>query len=183
MRFKIALLVTAMAGMALSGCATGVVENPLTTRLSGDDPDTQIEFLHDLADRKLTSNDEAFHALLMFADGKSPASYDARVAMLKQEGLVSQGFDEPANHAVRRGTVAVILCHALKVRGGVSMMIFGVRERYAVRELVDLEVFPTSSPDQTFSGTEFVGILGKAEDYQRGGGGDKTPNGVQGDPK
>ena len=39
--------------------------------------------------------------------------------------------------------------------------------RYAVRELQFMELYPPSSPTQTFSGTEFLGIIGKLEDYQR----------------
>ena len=34
--------------------------------------------------------------------------------------------------------------------------------------MVFLDLFPPSSPNQTFSGTEFLGIMGKLEDYQRG---------------
>jgi hypothetical protein len=29
-------------------------------------------------------------------------------------------------------------------------------------------LYPPSSPNQTFSGSEFVGIIGRIEDYQRG---------------
>jgi hypothetical protein len=34
--------------------------------------------------------------------------------------------------------------------------------------MVYLNLFPPSSPEQTFSGSEFVGIIGRAEDYQLG---------------
>jgi hypothetical protein len=40
--------------------------------------------------------------------------------------------------------------------------------RYATRELMYLDLYPPSSPQQTFSGTEFLGIIGRIEDYQRG---------------
>ena len=33
--------------------------------------------------------------------------------------------------------------------------------------MVFLGIYPPSSPNQTFSGTEYLGIIGKAEDYQR----------------
>jgi hypothetical protein len=36
-----------------------------------------------------------------------------------------------------------------------------------VRELQYVGVYPASSPQQTFSGPEFIGIIGRAEDYQR----------------
>jgi hypothetical protein len=31
-----------------------------------------------------------------------------------------------------------------------------------------LNVYPPSTPNQSFSGNEFVGIIGRVEDYQRG---------------
>jgi len=48
------------------------------------------------------------------------------------------------------------------------MRVFGPSPRYAVRELTYQAVFPPSSPQQTFSGAEFVGIIGRIEDYERG---------------
>jgi hypothetical protein len=47
------------------------------------------------------------------------------------------------------------------------MRLFGPHDRYAVRELQYAGVYPPSSPQQTFSGQEFLGIIGRAEDYQR----------------
>ena len=54
------------------------------------------------------------------------------------------------------------------------MRLFGMHPRYAVRELEYASVFPPSSPQQTLSGAEFLGIIGRAEDYQRGQGVDDT---------
>ena len=47
------------------------------------------------------------------------------------------------------------------------MRLFGPSPRYAVRELQYMNLFPQSSPQQTFSGQELLGIIGRAEDYQR----------------
>jgi hypothetical protein len=47
------------------------------------------------------------------------------------------------------------------------MTLTGASARYATKELVFLGIFPPSSPNQTFSGTEYLGIIGKAEDHQR----------------
>jgi hypothetical protein len=51
--------------------------------------------------------------------------------------------------------------------------------RYAVRELQFMELYPPSSPNQTFSGTEFLGIIGKLEDYRREQRGLGRPAGQQ----
>ena len=143
------------------------MQDPLTRTAGGSDPEQQVEFWHQLADRPVTSNDEAFHGLLLFSDGQDPAEdYAGRVAVLKERGMLPANFDAPADRAIDRGTLAVALARALKIRGGLVMSLLGPSPRYAVRELQFMNVFPPSSPNQTFSGAEFLGIIGKAEEYQ-----------------
>ena len=77
-----------------------------------------------------------------------------------------KGFSAPADVAVERGTIAVALTKALNIKGGWAMHVFGNTPRYATRELQYLELYPVSSPNQTFTGAEFLGIMGKFEDAQ-----------------
>jgi hypothetical protein len=152
----------------IGGCQSAHVDKPLTATLGDSNPDTQLEFWHTLAEQPVTSNDDAFHGLLLFLDGTDPSSdYAGRLDALKSRKLLPAGFNEPANRAVDRGTLAVALSRALKIRGGLVMALTGPSPRYATKELVFLGIYPPSSPNQTFSGTEYLGIIGKAEDYQR----------------
>ena len=58
----------------------------------------------------MTSNDEAFHGLLIFTDGQDPASdYAGRVAALRKRGMLPADFNQPADQSVDRGTLAVAL--------------------------------------------------------------------------
>ena len=158
----------AVAALLLAGCQAARVDRPLTAELGASDDDTQLEFWHTLAQQQVTSNDDAFHGLLLFLDGTDPATdYAGRVAALKDRKLLSKGFNAPAEQAVDRGTLAVALSRVLNIRGGVVMALIGPTPRYATKELVFLGIYPPSSPNQTFSGTEYLGIIGKAEDYQR----------------
>src|SRR5688500_18051373 len=99
-----ALLVMAL----LCGCKSARVSEPLTQKLGGDDPDTQLEFWHQLSERPITCNDEAFHGLLLYIDGTDPnESYEQRVAALKARKMLPESFDQPANQAVHRGVLAM----------------------------------------------------------------------------
>jgi hypothetical protein len=170
MAHAIAGMIVVAVLIVLSGChaATQHVAQPLAPELSKSDPDAQVEFWHTLPDRKAVSNDEALHALLLFADGDDKsADYAGRVEALKQRRMLSGDFSGAAGEPVRRGTVAVALAQILSIRGGLTMHVFGPSSRYAVRELQYAGLFPPSSPQQTFSGAEFLGIIGRAEDYQR----------------
>jgi len=151
------------------GCQSPRPGNPLATELAGSDEDAQINYWHAMTTEAITTNDQAFHGLLLYADGKDQASdYGARVANLKSRKMLPKQFDEPATAGVRRGTLAVAIMRLLKERGGVTTTLLGPTPRYAVRELMFLNVYPPSTPNQSFSGNEFVGIIGRVEDYQRG---------------
>ena len=152
-------------------CAPTVVKDPLTpTVIKIEDPlSAELEFWHGLTTRPVVCNDDAFHGLLLFLDEKDPnLDYGARLKQLKDRKLVPAGFNQQANAAVSRGTVAYALLQALHIHGGWVLTVFGNSPRYALRELMDMNLFPRSSPEQTFSGGEFVGIIGRAEDYHDG---------------
>jgi hypothetical protein len=152
---------------SLGGCHAAWVDQPLTRKLGGDDPMTQLSFWHTLAERPVTCNDEAFHGLLLYLDNSDDSKdYPTRMKKLKSRGLLAADFDRPANEAISRGTLAVAIVKILKIKGGATMQVFGPTPRYATRELEFEGVYPTSSPNQTFSGTQFVGIIGALQDYQ-----------------
>jgi hypothetical protein len=153
--------------IVLPGCQSARVAQPLTAKLSGNDPDSQLEFWHTLANQRVTSNDEAFHGLLLYLDSKDDArDYAGRVATLKARKMLPPDFDAPGNEGVQRGPLGMAIIEVLHLKGGWVMHVFGNSPRYAVRELEFEGVFPRSSANQTFSGAEFLGIIGKMEDYQ-----------------
>ena len=165
---SVAALALCLLAVVAGGCQTARVERPLTGEFGGNDPESQLEFWHRLAEQPVTSNDDAFHGLLLFLGGEDPATdYAGRVQALKSRGLLPQNFNQPAEQAVDRGTLAVAIARTLDIRGGWAMRLFGPTPRYATRELVYLDLYPPSSPNQTFSGTEYLGIIGKMEDFQR----------------
>jgi len=150
------------------GCQSASVSSSVDSKFYGNDTNAQLGFWHELAERHVTSNDDAFHGILLYADNRDDSkNYDQRVATLKSRGLLAESFSEPANSAVTRGTLAVAIVKLVGIKGGWVMHVFGPTPRYAVKELAYDGIFPPSSPQQTFSGTEFVGIIGKIDDYQQ----------------
>lgn len=151
------------------GCAESRRGEPLAAALSGSDEESQVNFWLALADRDVVSNDEAFHALLLFVDGEDPAAdYTGRVAALKQRSMLPHSFNALADAPARRGALAIAFARVLEIRGGLLMRLTGgTASRYALRELVYRGVYPPSSENQTFSGAEFSGVIGRLEDFQR----------------
>jgi len=158
---------TCALAMLAAGCQTAHETHSVVAKFPGDDTDAQLSFWHELASHHLTSNDDAFHGILLDLDGHDKsANYAQRVTTLKSRGMLKASFDEPADTAIERGTMATIVVKVLGIHGGWAMHVFGDTQRYALRELVYLGIFPPSSPQQTFSGAEFVGVIGKIDDSQ-----------------
>jgi len=153
----------------LVGCASSRRGQTLTDDIRGSDEDSQVSYWLAVTDRPVVSNDEAFHGLMLFADGKDDAAeYDARVIAMKQRGMLPDSFRQPADAPARRGVLAVPIASILQIRGGLFMRLTaGESPRYALRELVYRGVYPPSSDNQTFTGIEFAGVVGKLEDFQR----------------
>jgi hypothetical protein len=155
--------------LLLVGCHSAHVAEPLTQKFGGNAPEAQMDFWHALGERPVTCNDEAFHGLLLYVDGQDPANdYAGRVDLLKSRRMLPQHFDKPAEEAVQRGVLAAAIARALNIKGGLTMHLLGPLPRYATRELMYAGIYPPSSARQTFSGAEFLGIMGKVEDWQRG---------------
>ncbi len=171
MRSDRTIRILSLVGLAIliGGCASTHVPDSVMPRLAGNEPAQQMDYWHEMAVKPLASNDEAFHGLLLYLDGKDDAAdYDARVAELRSRGLLPRGFNQPADNALERGTLAVALVKTLHLSGGVSMHIFGATPRYAIRELEARQIYPESSDNQIFSGAEFVGVIGRVQDYIAG---------------
>jgi len=154
-----------------AGCAPTLVKDPVSPTVANikDPASAQLKFWHDLPSRRLVCNDDAFHGLLLFFEQKDTnTSYADRLAELKSKKLIPPGFNGAADEAVSRGTVAYAVVQELHIRGGLMLTVLGPTPRYALRELMDLNLFPRSSPEQTLSGSDFVGTLGRIEDYQDG---------------
>ena len=161
-------LVMLAIAFALGGCQSTRVSSSLLPEYGGNSDEAHMNFWHNLAEKRLTSNDEAFHALLLFAQGEDHArTYNGRVMDMKAAGYLPADFDGTELQPVTRGTVAYALVNILDIEGGVTMRLFGPSQRYATRELRYRGLLPESSQNQTFSGGEFVGVIGRAEDFQR----------------
>ncbi len=168
MKNFLTLVVLMFAAAAFAGCQSTPVAAPLTEKQAADDGAAQMEFWHTLANRPITSNDEAFHAMLLFIDGKDSApDYAHRVDFLKMRGILPASFNQPGEVAVRRGIFAVAIVKGLDIGGGVVMHALGPSPRYSLRELQYNGLFPESSENQSFSGSDFVAIIGRMEDLEK----------------
>lgn len=161
------LTAAALCLAALGGCARTIVGSPLLTDYGPDDVGAEANFWDQLETRSAVTNDEGLHGLLLSADGEDrQGGYDARVNEAKRRGWLPRSFNEPGNMAMQRGTLAVAVCKIAKIKGGAIMRVVGPTQRYATRELVYVGIMQFNSTDlMSFSGLEYVAVLGRMQDY------------------
>ena len=86
-----------------------------------------------------------------------------------ERGLIDAGWELSEAAPVDKGTVAYMLVKALKIRGGLTMSIFGVTRRYAFRECVYLRLISGGTPGENMTGRELIDVLTAAEAYKESG--------------
>lgn len=161
-----------IAGAA--GCTPGGVKG---VRAFEDLPPAQGEvasdagFLYELSNKKYCSTDDAYRGMLYFVDGTDTSSnFQERTARVKMHGLVKDNWKHAAQEPITKGKVAYMFARALELPGGVMYNVTDACPRYALRELIYKDIIKIGSEGEKVSGAEYVGILGRADDYRLAAG-------------
>lgn len=166
MRSKHALGSMLVAIAMLAGCQSAANRPAAPVPTTAGDA---VSFWENLPAARLVRNEDALRALAEFGqlDKADSLTHAQRVKAMQSKGWLAADAAMPAESAATRGQVAAILCPMLKIKGGLSMRAnayWGVSQRYATRELVDLGIFPAaSSPAQPLSGLDLLRTLSFAE--------------------
>lgn len=164
------LLTMTLLASALVGCATPTAGPAVTQTIKTDTVLGRARYQRELAKRRICTNDDAFHMLIDYVNNVDACDdYADRVRWLSERQMLPNGFDRPADEAITRGTFAVAIAKLLHYRGGIMRLAIPGSPRYATRELVYRGIYPAgSTPNQTYSGVEVIGVLAAIEDAQRG---------------
>jgi len=130
-------------------------------------------FFRVLAAKPNASMEDAVKALYMLKVGESGVekmTFTEICDIMKQKGLIKASYGKDPKQLVNRGQVSYMLCKVLGIKGGLTMRIFGVSERYGFRECVYLGLMPVGSQWDKVSGSELMGILAQAAEYQENHG-------------
>jgi hypothetical protein len=127
------------------------------------------EFWYQLARATRVTNDTATRALLLHLDDPAAdAPYPQRIAALQERKLLPRNFNPPPQSSADRGDLAVAFCAMLDLKGGLMSRVLPRNPRYATRTLMFEGVYPDSTPQMGFTGSEFVGVIGAIDDRRRG---------------
>ena len=163
-----------MLMVGLVGCTPGGVKG---VRAFEDLPPAEGEvvsdaaFLYELANKESCSTDDAYRGILYFVDGADTSStFQERTARVRMHGLIKADWKHVPQAPITKGKVAYMFARALEFPGGVMYNITNAGPRYALRELIYKDIIRIGSEEQKVSGAEYVGILGRADDYRLAAG-------------
>lgn len=110
---------------------------------------------------------DAYKALviLMGAEGRYPDTA-SQFAFLKEEGIIPKSVLIKADdHApLRKGAAAYMFAKMMGIKGGITIKIFGLSERYAFKELVYQEIMRPGNVHDVMSGPELILTITRAAD-------------------
>ena len=161
-------IVAAVFAGAVAGCA---IERTMLEDSAVDafgSVEAELDFWDDLATRRVVTNDDALHGLLLLAGEDGGIDYAARLEAARGRGWLPESTSPPKNESAAVGMIAVAVCDILEIEGGVTMRLLGPLPRYCTRELVFLEIIPGRTENQSLSGLEFIDLAGRVEDAMTG---------------
>ena len=131
---------------------------------------TATEFLRKMYATDRTSFGDAVRLVSSLVVGdQALGEFDELLKELHDRNIAFKTWSYGENDKLRKGTLAVMLVMALKIEGGASMRIFGVSERYALRELNYSKILNGRYVDQYVSGRELIDVMQRARIFKTEG--------------
>jgi len=127
------------------------------------------EYFRNLTNKGNATYYDAFRIIIILKDGKdSPdITFDGLKNKLIESKIIPSGWSKvQEKNFINRADVAYMLVKTLSIKGGVTLRVFGLTPRYALRECIMRNLIPNGYPNQLISGGELISVLMHAEKYQ-----------------
>lgn len=149
--------------------------NPTETRTYQAAPDLkpqersiEFDYLQELFSKKTARLSDAAKVLTILLGAKEKDSdFESQLAFLRGNGILSEKLiKEPAaDMPLRKGVAAYLFSQALDIKGGIWLRLFGMSQRYALRELVYEGIMRQGSVNEILKGEELVSMFINAVDF------------------
>ena len=151
---RIRHLVAALVVLALA-CAAARAEN--------------AEFFRQIREKEdpTTLLDGYRVALALIEQPYAKVGFEEARSKLIESGVIRERWKPDPQKKLTRGKVAYMLVKILKIKGGLTMRLFGPSERYALKELEFMELMDGGMTWRSVSGRELVAVLARADEYMQ----------------
>jgi len=127
------------------------------------------EFFRQLREKEeVTTLLDGYRVALAVLDNENYTDVPFQTAREKllAAGIIPERWAAQEDATLTRGKMAFILVKALGIKGGITMRLFGVSERYALKECNFEELMAAGMTWRSVSGRELVAILARADEYK-----------------
>lgn len=122
-----------------------------------------------LLSQNVAHNSDAFQVLvILLGEDERLRNVEAQFQFLKEQRVIHpvikgpDDFDKP----LTKGIAAYMILKALKIKGGITLRLFGISQRYAFNELIYQDImYPGYNMYDVMSGQELILTLTNAADY------------------
>ena len=121
---------------------------------------------------RATYGDACRAVLSMLKDEHTDAAFAAVSGDLSGRGIVSADWGLQEGSLLTKGTLAYMLCQALEIKGGLTMRIFGISRRYALRECQHRRLIVGGVTDEYVTGRELIDVITNATVHREQGNAD-----------
>ena len=137
-------------------------------QVSASDASIDFSYFKELLSRRVTFGYDACRVLVVLLGVEQQyRDIDSQISFLKQRNIIPENIAKEfnPNEPLCKGLAAYMFCQALEIKGGIWMRIFGVTQRYALKELVYEGIILPGTVNDIVSGKELILMLTNSAEY------------------
>ena len=132
--------------------------------------ESRTAYLRRIFEKDRATYGDACRAILSVIKGEhTDADFAANAGDLTGRGVVSADWGLTAASLLTKGTLAYMVCRALDLKGGVTMRLFGINRRYALRECIHRRLIERGTVDEYVTGRELIDVVTNAAVHREQG--------------
>ena len=132
--------------------------------------ESRTAYLRRIFEKDRASYGDACRAVLsVIKKEHSDADFAAISGDLVGRNVVRSDWGLLEGSLLTKGTLAYMVCQALEIKGGLTMRVFGINRRYALRECLHRRLIASGTVDEYVTGRELIDVITNATVHQEQG--------------
>jgi hypothetical protein len=132
--------------------------------------ESRTAYLRRIFEKDRASFGDACRAVLsVMKNEHTDADFATVFGDLNGRGVVSSAWALQESSLLTKGTLAYMVCQALEIKGGVTLRLFGINRRYALRECLFRRLIASGTVDEYVTGRELIDVVTNATVHREQG--------------